>query len=182
MANIAELRKNPFWKVKVRKAVSIRDADKSGTISKRDFEIIVERYKKFNTSRPDTLEKLSKNFSVYCDDFGLSDPNEELSYEEFEERWMRCISNTNKLENEKEFFKEMFIVLDTDDNGVITFDEWKNHYMALGIPVEHAKDSFDAIDVDKDGKITKDEFVNYHAEFFFSTENKLNSAILYGPL
>ena len=61
-------------------------------------------------------------------------------------------------------------------------DEWKVHISALGIAAEHAKKSFHAIDTDNDGKITMAEFVNYHIEYFQSSENKLNSAILYGPL
>ena len=182
MANITELQNNEFWKKKFCKAVTTRDITKSGNISRRDYEIIVERYKKFNTTRHDKWEKLSKIFLEHCDNIGLSDPSEELSYEEFEECWLRGMSMTTSLQNAKASFKEMFVSLDIDDNGFITFNEWNNHYMALGIPVMHAKISFDAMDVDKDGKITKDEFVKYHAEFFFSTENKLNSAILFGPL
>ena len=38
------------------------------------------------------------------------------------------------------------------------------------------------MDKDGGGKITKEEFLDYNSEFFHTTENKLNSAILYGPL
>ena len=114
MADIVEFQKNPFWKKKFDKAIALRDADKSGKISRRDFEIMVLRYKQFETTRPDKWEKLSKLFLQHCDDIGLSDPNEELTYEEFKERWMAGISNTKSLLNAKEATKQMFSILDTD--------------------------------------------------------------------
>ena len=76
-------------------------------------------------------------------------------------------------------FSTMFAAIDLNGDGIISFDEWKSHYVALGIPAYHAQASFAAMDSDSDGKITMQEFVDYHFEF---TENKLNSAILYGPL
>ena len=30
--------------------------------------------------------------------------------------------------------------------------------------------------------VTVDEFVDYHDEYYHTTENKLNCAVLYGPL
>ena len=41
---------------------------------------------------------------------------------------------------------------------------------------------FEATDTNGDGVVPLEEFTAYHVEFFSTTENKLNSAILYGPL
>ena len=79
-------------------------------------------------------------------------------------------------------FKPMFECLDVNDDGYITLNEWQFHNSALGISQEHSKLSFDAMDRDGDGRVTVEEFVDYHDEYYHTAENKLNSAVLYGPL
>ena len=101
-----------------------------------------------------------------------------LSYEEFEEHWHAMMAQRKNMD----LSESMFACLDANEDGYISVKEWKVHNTALGKPPEHAQNSFAAMDSDEDGKVSKDEFVNYHTEFFLSTENKLNSAILYGPL
>ena len=57
-----------------------------------------------------------------------------------------------------------------------------DHYKALGADVAYARASFDAMDMDGNGVVSKEEFTAYNIEFFYSTEDKLNSSIMYGPL
>jgi len=38
------------------------------------------------------------------------------------------------------------------------------------------------MDKNSDGEISKEEFWNFQYEFYFTAENQLGSAILYGPL
>ena len=82
----------------------------------------------------------------------------------------------------EDLMEQMFPILDCNGDCVISMEEWRVHNCAMGISPEHAEASFHAMDADEDGKISQEEFVNYHYEYFYSTENKLNSAILYGPL
>ena len=181
MVDIVELRKSDFWKKKIRKIVAYRDADKNGLISRKDFKIIVERFKNNAKSTPDKVELFSKNMLTFCDKVGLVDDSVEQSYEEFEIRWQDLILK-DKTKHER-LFNDMFVCLDINGDGVISLEEWKAHSWAIGgVPPEHAEDSFKAMDLNKDGKVTMDEFFAYHNEYFYSTENKLNSAILFGPL
>ena len=87
-----------------------------------------------------------------------------------------------KQENCKGMFKPMFECLDVNDDGYITLNEWQFHNSALGISQEQSKISFDAMDRDGDGRVTAEEFVDYRDEYYHTAENKLNSAVLYGPL
>lgn len=182
MVDVAQYQKSDFWKKKIRAAIKYRDADRDGTISKGDFELIWERYKKLSSSTSEHSKSLSKMVTKFVDDLGLSDPETKLTYEQYEKRWMASISKPDTLATEEAYFKELFCNLDADGSGNISFKEWEHHCSAYGIPIEHARDSFEAMDVDKDNYITEEEFVKYHMEFFFSAENKLNSKILFGPL
>lgn len=40
-----ELTNNDFWNKKFRHAVSVRDVDKDGFITRSDFQIVVQRYR-----------------------------------------------------------------------------------------------------------------------------------------
>ena len=180
MVDIVELRKSEFWRKKIRKAVVARDANNSGTISRKDFEIIVADYKKIATNE-EKFELVKKSFLSFCDKVGLVNDSVELSYEEFE-GYLHTLFAEDKMAHQQKFY-DMFVCLDANGDGYISLEEWKVHSGAIGgVPPEHAEESFSAMDKNKNRKVTLDEFVAYHSEFFYSTENKLNSAILFGPL
>ena len=90
MVDVAELKKSEFWKKKFRRAVESRDTDKNGSITRSDFELVVESYKKSAGGTTDKIEKMSKLMSSFCDKLELSD-SVVLSYEEFEQRWQAII-------------------------------------------------------------------------------------------
>ena len=180
MVDFVGLRKSEFWKKKFRRAFEARDADKNGSITRSDFELVVERYKKSAGGTTDKIEKLSKAMSSFCDKIGLGD-SVALSYEELEQSWQAAMAQ-DQYDAHYKVFKNLFVCLDANGDNMIDINEWKMHNAAIGVPPGHAQDSFNAMDKDGDGKITMDEFVNYHVEYLFTTENKLNSVILYGPL
>ena len=91
MVDVVELKKSEFWRKKFLRAVESRDADKNGSITRSDFELVVERYKKIAGGTTDKIEKLSKAMSSFCDEIGLGD-RVVLSYEEFEQRWQATMA------------------------------------------------------------------------------------------
>ena len=177
--DFSKLRESEFWNKKIDRVVRVRDTDKSGDISRADLVLIVERYKKLGTSTPEHLEMLSMTQSAALDRWNLSDESVRLSYDEFKEKVIEDLTKGVKYEP---MFEAGFRNLDMNGDGVISFEEWIAHYSCLGIDLAHARASFDAMDQNSDGKISMEEFVNFHYEFFFTAENKLGSAILYGPL
>ena len=178
MVDIVELKKSDFWKKKIRRAVVARDTNKSGSITRSDFEMLIEHYKKNARGTTEKIETMSKTILTFCDKVGLVDHSKMLSYDEFEEYLLAFLCQNAFLER----FRNLFRCLDANGDNCIDLTEWKLHNASMGIPPEHAENSFNAMDTDEDGKVTEDEFVSYHAEYFHTTENKLNSAILYGPL
>ena len=190
MADLSKLRENDFWRRKFRRAVEVRDTDKSGDISRANFQLVIDRYGKLGTVSPQQLEKISKSLLTLCDMLGLTDETVKLSYDAFDDAYLKVMSahaakrssSEEKLQYMENILLDMFSNLDLNGDGVITFSEWRAHYHCIGIDTAHARASFDAMDANSDGKISKEEFVNYHYEFFCTTENKLNSEILFGPL
>ena len=55
MVDIAELCKSEFWNKKLERPVETCDADKSGTLTRSDFQLVVSRYEKLT---PTTKKRL----------------------------------------------------------------------------------------------------------------------------
>ena len=102
------------------------------------------------------------------------------TYAEMKEKFIEYLQKAS--EGFEILMENSFKLLDLNDNGVISFEEWKSHYVVRGIPTEYARASFDAMDKNDDGEISLEEFVAYNYAFFCSDEDKLSSSILYGPL
>ena len=177
--NVSKLRESKFWNRKIDRFVRVQDVDNSGDISRADFDLITKRYKQMCISYPEKAERYSKHKSDYMDRLHLTDESAKLSYAEFKESIVEDLAKGGKPEL---FLQVVFSTLDLNDDGVISFEEWKTYYYCMGIDQAHAQASFDAMDANSDGEVSKDEFVNFLYEYFFTTENKLGSAILYGPL
>ena len=190
MADLSTLRENDFWRRKFSRAVEVRDTDKSGDISRADFQLVIDRYGKLGTVSQQQLEKMSKSLLTFCDRLGLKDKMVKMSYDAFNDAYLNVMSAhaakrsgpEEKVQYMENIFSEMFSNLDLNGDGVVTFNEWSAHYQCMGIDTAHARASFEAMDANGDSKVTKAEFVNYHYQFFCTTENKLNSEILFGPL
>jgi len=140
---------------------------------------MMERYSKQCTSSPQKREAYAKEWSKICDSMGLTDESVKLSYDEFKEKYIEYVMKGGSW---KPMFEAAFSYMDLNDDGVMSFDEWKAHYTCVGIDLAYARPSFDAMDANSDGVVSKEEFMNFVYEFYCTGENKLGSAILYGPL
>ena len=176
------LRQNNFWKKKFRRAVEVRDTNGDGYISRADFELMIDRCGKLIASNPGHVERFAQYWRKICDSFGLVDESVKFSYSEFEDKWisaMKVLVGKGTIAN---MGASLFHILDIDGDGFISFEEWTVYYKISGIDTAHARASFDAMDSNHDQRVSEEEYVKYNMEYFFSNENKLNSAILYGPL
>ena len=180
MTDQAKLRReSPFWNKKLDRAIRVRDADKDGVITRKDFELVAQRYKDLGGVSGEQLQRIQGSLMKLCDSVGLTDDTKQFTYEEFKRRHAN-VDNLSEVNNT--LFRTMFNGLDIKGNGVVSMNEWELHYKCMGIDPKHAKASFEAMDTNGNGVVSLEEFTAYHVEFFSTTENKLNSAILYGPL
>ena len=167
---------NPFWNKKIDRAIRVRDADKDGVITRKDFELIAQRYKDLGGI---SGEQLQESLMKMCDSVGLIDNTKQFTYEEFKRHHANFDNHSEKINT---IFRTMFNGLDINGDGVVSMKEWELHYKCMGLDPKYAKASFEAMDTNGDGVVSLEEFVAYNVEFYSSTENKLNSAILFGPL
>ena len=86
-------------------------------------------------------EKIEKFFVNLCE---LTNPEKKLNFAEFEKCWITAMTKLT-MEDINSLFSTMFAAIDLNGDGIISFDEWKSHYVALGIPAEHTQASFAAI-------------------------------------
>jgi len=176
------LRASPFWNKKFDHATKFLDYRKSGFVRHSDFQNIVQRYKELGNPTPEQLTALSESFKRSCKQMGLSeDDSNKFTYDEFKNKWF----DTMKFLQEKGFlgsyFNLTYDILDGDKDNNVTLDDWTLHHRAQGIHEDHAKVSYGHASQSTKG-LSRDELAAYYKEFFFSTEDKLNSSVLFGPL
>ena len=175
---LSHLKKSEFWRRKLHTAVALQDVDKDGFITRHDFDLIVQHYKDAG-SPPEHIKEMEKSFKVMYKIWGVPE-DRKMTLEEFEKNYADGIVETHA--NADEFFLNMFKQIDINGDGMISVREWQVHNAAIRIDSESAKKSFEAMDTNHDGVISKEEFVAFHKEFFFTTEDKLKSSLLFGPL
>ena len=75
---------------------------------------------------------------------------------------------------------KFFDVIDTDSNGVISF-EWVVYFECSRVDVKHARPCFDALDTNKDGELSRSEFVDATINFHRCTDESHPSRFAYSP-
>lgn len=175
-----DLEKNELWRKKIFTALKARDVNKDGFISNADFDMIIQRYKDMGISESHS-KKLHSHYNELCKILGIADGVTKLTYEQVRANFAKAGAKSNFTELAK-IASAHFELIDTDENGEISFKEWVDFYKAMGIDTVHARPSFDAMDTNHHGVISGEEFAAYFTEFFFTTEDKLKSSIMFGPL
>ena len=176
--NLEELAKNEFWLRKLRTESRTRDTNKDGFLSKDDFRLVIERYKEFCVSEAH-LKKLEKNYDLLCATLGIADDSVKLTYDQCIDNFTKC---GDHLEEIVKTFMTHFEIIDSNEDGKISFEEWVNYYKAMGIDTVHAKPSFEAMNTNKDGVVSMEEFIAFNKEYYFTAEDNLKSSLLHGPL
>ena len=169
---------DPFWNKKMDIAAKYRDTDKDGFISQNDFKIAVDRYVSIAKASPEKVELVKNQQSLIFEQLGLTDPSVKVPYDALK----KFAAKTAEHPDRRKFVAVVFDILDLDSNGEISYEEWETHHKCNGIDTAYAKTSFDAMDANKDGVVVRDEFTDYYEEFYYTTEDTMNSSQMYGPL
>ena len=163
-----------FGGKKIQRFMEVRDTDKDGLLTRADFELVVQRYKELGASE-EQLEKINTCFGKAYTQLGIVDDSTSLTYGEFADRFAKQLDKFKEIIDA--MLLGMFDIVDTNNDGKISFQEWVNFYKAIGIDTSYARASFDAMDTNGDGVISKDEFVKYK-EYLLTTKDTLHSSEL----
>lgn len=139
---------------------------------------MIERYKELGVSE-EHLKKLEHNHDLLCKALGIVDDSVKLTYDECITNFVKNCANVEEVLN---IFNTHFEIIDTNENGEISFKEWVDYYKVMGIDTAYARASFDAMDTNGDGVVSKEEFFAFNKEYYVTAEDKLKSSLLHGPL
>ena len=179
--SIKDPEKREFFRKKYMNCMRTLDTNKDGIITRKDIVNIADDHKSLGLSE-ECYKSLVQEYETISDALGLTDHSKALPLGEATENWMQKLETTVlDSSTEKNRFRIMFNNVDTNRNGQISYDEWVNHCKAYGV-VDYAEVSFKAMDINGDGIISQEEFSAYIYEFFYTTDDKLHSSVLYGPL
>lgn len=169
-----------LWNRKINRLLKSFDMDGDGIVTAEDFLISAVRFREMGVA-PDKLEKLVASAGVVFELWGITEECK-LTYDEFKTKHSTSFEKVGNFSKHALVFDAMFDIVDADDTGVISLQQWIIYNQANCVGPVDSKASFAAMDTDRDGKVSKEVFRAYVEEFCYSTEDKLNSSILYGAL
>ena len=159
------------WVQKVVQHFHILDANKNGFLTQGDCTVMVTNIKKYIELSAENEAKLLRLLVEQCARLGVPDPDTRLSQEEY----VKAAANfASKEEENRPFVVEInqawFDVLDTNEDGTISLEEYTKCIQASNFPPEAAKALFDSIDKNHNGKIEVKELISQHVNFWFGIE------------
>lgn len=121
--------------------------------------LILQRYRDLGTTDEKRLAKLKDSLTEIRESVGIVDGTIKMTYDEVIDN---CAKTSGKFEDLVKVFTANFEIIDSDEDGVISFQEWVDYYTAIDIDIKHARASFDAMDTNGNGFVSKEEFVAYN--------------------
>ena len=156
--------------------LNILDTDRDHRISRRDFEIALD--KRLNAVRkPDDIRHLRECVLKLCNATGLDMAgNVSYSYELYRTHLQAQLNNPHVEQACQEIFEAYFDYLDVDRTGYVTAEEYHAFMTTMGCTDESESNTgFTSLDKSNNGKISREEWIKSSLEFFTShnTESKM---------
>lgn len=168
-----------FWVKKMKTHFTRIDFDHDGAITKADFDGMAERFiasAKYEGAKADAVKT---SLLTIWDIIKSHAGTDNIGMDAFIEAAKKTVKTSP--ESFKAPLPHFFGVVDLDNDGSISGDEYKEFFRILGLDVALAAVSFKAIDTDNDGKLSLDEFTKAGYEFFTS-DTETPNALFWGPL
>lgn len=157
------------------------DFDHDGSVTRADFEGMAKRFcEKLDAAKG---KALTAQLLTICDTFlsGIG-AGASIKEAEFVTSMKKLVEDPGmkaKLEAPLPLF---FHVIDTNNDGLISKEEYGVFFNILGLADGLSDTAFIAIDTDKDGNLSEQEFVTAGSDFFLNKSGNHPSDIFWGPL
>ena len=163
---------NPKWAKRVDESFNQLDRDKSGFLSREDWLLPVADLEKIIPDRIEMIAKARAATEEFLDVLGLT-KGMKADKEKFKKLAAALsISESERYKKGELTYVEkcdhaFFDAMDRDNNGYLSFDEYKAVTMgAAGFDEEAVQGAFNVLDKDKNGKLDKKEFAAADVKFW----------------
>lgn len=171
------------WTKKMRTYFTRIDFDHDGSITRKDFEGMNERFKKAGNLDGDRAKALADHlFAVWDKYLSTVGGGEAISQEAFIASMTKLVDDPSMKATLEAPLPHFFHVIDTNNDGLISKEEYAEFFRILGLPDGLSDAAFTAIDTDKDGNLSEKEFITAGSDFFLNKAGEHPSDIFWGPL
>lgn len=162
-----------FWEKKMGTYFNRIDFDKDGTITRKDFEGMGER---FIEVKPETAgptgeaikSKLNAVFDKYVSGIG-GDAGTALNKANFVAGMEKMLGEADTLKGPLPLF---FQAVDANSDGMIDESEYGIFFKVLGRAPEEGVTAFRAIDTNNDGLLSEEEFCDAGVKYFTNKDDE----------
>ncbi len=175
--------KNPAWVQRMEEVYAAVDLNKDGVMSLEDWEMWVDNIEKDVKPEPQLVLALRTRMQEFCAGMGLTS-DKKATKEEFisSAAAMAEAERAKKLKGEETLLEQLnnawYDVVDTNHDGCVTLDEWRQVQKACNCDASAADRKFEAVDKDKNGKIERKELNSSEFKFWFTLDDEDSKKIL----
>ena len=177
MATVAEFTGNASWVKRIETLFDSYDLNKNGSLTKEEFYTSINKLALKVTDRPEQIEKLRKSTVDITDALGLGE-GVKIDKKQFVELLAAfVVGEKAKIAKGEVTLVEkhnvaLFDVVDRNNDGNITWEEYKSVMEASGFDEAAARAAFDMLDKNKNGKVDRKELASADMNFWTGLEEK----------
>ena len=154
---------SPTWIKKMKWRFSHLDVDKNDIVDNADLAIVAKKLAAYRNEGPDEEKhyyQIVKAISL-VDDKGVTE-------EEFVEQAKKIVSLPDAKERVKGLADAVFKIMDINNDGVISYEEFLHFHKSLNIKQETIDELFNKADTNGDGVVDYQETCESFIKFFLS--------------
>jgi Ca2+-binding EF-hand superfamily protein len=176
-----------FQKQKLTNLFAVHDLDRDGALEKSDYveytrRLAGKRGLVAGTAKYDELLSQFLGFWGMLEQIADQNQDKRVTLREWFACFEQLLSSSDAAEKMGPIGKAVFGMLDRNNDGVVTLEEYKWLFSSGGLDPNLAADSFKRLDTDHDGRITTSELSTRLFEFFMSDDPKSPGTWLFGPV
>jgi Ca2+-binding EF-hand superfamily protein len=176
-----------FQKRKLTNLFNIHDLNHDGALERADYDEYTRRLadkRGFAAGSPkyDALHSQFMGFWQMLEQMADRNQDKKVTLREWYACFEHLLSSPDAAERMRPIGEAVFGMLDRNNDGVVTVDEYRWLYSSGGLDPTLAADSFKRLDTDHDGRITTTELTARLFEFFTSDKPEAPGTWLFGPV